>query len=195
MSLLDLITGSVGNQVAEKAESKFGISKTQIFALLAVAAPLIISALRKNASKSEEDANTINQALDKDHDGSILSNIQDVENKTDEGSSILGHVFGTDKPSVENQLSEKTGIGMDKIGPLLGMLAPVVMGYIGQQKQANQVTSGGGLTDLLGGILNEAAPQQQASAGNPLLDLASQFLDKNKNGSMIDDLLGMFTKK
>ncbi|WP_153929601.1 hypothetical protein [Riemerella anatipestifer] len=34
MSLLDLITGNPGTQVAEKAESKFGISKSQIMALL-----------------------------------------------------------------------------------------------------------------------------------------------------------------
>ena len=43
MSLIDLITGNTGNQVAEQAENKFGISKGQIIALLAVAAPLIIS--------------------------------------------------------------------------------------------------------------------------------------------------------
>ncbi len=43
MSLLDLITGSTGNQVAEQVENKFGISKNQIIALLVVAANLVIS--------------------------------------------------------------------------------------------------------------------------------------------------------
>jgi hypothetical protein len=51
MSLLDLITGNTGNQVAEQAENKMGISKSQIIALLAVAAPLVISYLR-NKSKN-----------------------------------------------------------------------------------------------------------------------------------------------
>ena len=46
MSLIDLITGNAGTQVAEQAENKFGISKGQIIALLAVAAPLIISYLK-----------------------------------------------------------------------------------------------------------------------------------------------------
>ena len=46
MSLIDLLTGNTGNQVAEQAENKFGVSKTQILALLAVAAPLVISYLR-----------------------------------------------------------------------------------------------------------------------------------------------------
>ncbi|MCB4235882.1 DUF937 domain-containing protein [Kaistella anthropi] len=51
MSLIDLITGNAGNQVATQAENKFGISKNQIIALLAVSAPLVISYLRKNHKK------------------------------------------------------------------------------------------------------------------------------------------------
>ena len=47
MNLIELITGNAGNQVATQAENKFGISKTQVIALLAVAAPLVISYLRK----------------------------------------------------------------------------------------------------------------------------------------------------
>jgi hypothetical protein len=62
MSLLDLITGNTGNQVAEQAENKMGISKSQIIALLAVAAPLVISYLR-NKSKNTADAEALNNAL------------------------------------------------------------------------------------------------------------------------------------
>lgn len=50
MGLIDLLTGNTGNQVAERAENKFGISRNQILALLAVAAPFIISYLSKNRS-------------------------------------------------------------------------------------------------------------------------------------------------
>ncbi|WP_440311064.1 DUF937 domain-containing protein [Klebsiella pneumoniae] len=46
---------------------------------------------------------------------------------------MLDHIFGGQKSTVENQLSQNTGISIDKIGPILAMLAPVVMGYIGQQ--------------------------------------------------------------
>ena len=54
MSLLDLITGKVGNQVATEAENKFGISKSQMIALAAVAAPLIISYLRNKSQKDRK---------------------------------------------------------------------------------------------------------------------------------------------
>ena len=149
MGLLDLITGSTGTQVAQQEKKKFGISKNQIIALLVVAAPLVISYLKKKSENADE-AEKLNATLDKHHDGSILNNPAQALEREQEGDSILGHIFGGEKATVENQLSQNTGISMDKIGPILAMLAPVIMGYIGQQKQANNVTSGGGLGDLLG---------------------------------------------
>ena len=54
MSLIDLLTGNTSNQVAEQAENKFGISKNQVIALLAVAAPFIISYLRNKSQHAKE---------------------------------------------------------------------------------------------------------------------------------------------
>lgn len=175
MSLIDLITGNAGNQVATQAENKFGISKNQIIALLAVAAPLVISYLR-NKSQDANEAEALNNALDRDHDGSILDNPSQAEARQQEGGSILDHIFGGQKAQVENQLSQNTGISMDKIGPILSMLAPIIMGYIGKEKQANGVNSGGGLGDLLGGILGGAQQQAQQQQSNPLNDILGQVL-------------------
>ena len=150
MSLLDLITGNTGNQVAEQAENKMGISKSQIIALLAVAAPLVISYLR-NKSKNAADAEALNNALDKDHDGSILNDPSQALNRQDEGGSILNHVFGSDKQNVENQLSQSTGISMDKIGGISNACTNYY-GIYRTTKQANN-TGAGGLGDLLGGIM------------------------------------------
>lgn len=194
MSLIDLITGNAGNQVATQAENKFGVSKNQIIALLAVAAPLVISYLR-NKSQDANEAEALNNALDKDHDGSILNDPSQVEARQAEGGSILDHIFGGQKAQVENSLSQNTGISMDKIGPILGMLAPLIMGYIGQQKQANGVNSGGGLGDLLGGILGGAQSQAQTQDANPLNDILGQVLgggssQQQSSGNPLNDILG-----
>ena len=189
MSLLDLITGKVGNQVATEAENKFGISKSQMIALAAVAAPLIISYLR-NKSQNAKEAEALNNALDRDHDGSILDNPSSALEREQEGGSILDHIFGGQKATVENQLSQNTGISMDKIGPILAMLAPVIMGYIGQQKQANGVNAGG-LGDLLGGILGGAQQQTQQS-NDPLSSILGSVLGgaTQQSGGGLGDLLG-----
>lgn len=188
MSLLDLLTGNAGNQVATDAENKFGISKNQMIALLAVAAPLVISYLR-NKSKDPNEANALNAALDKDHDGSILNNPSQAASREAEGGSILSHIFGGQKADVENQLSQNTGISMDKIGPALGMLAPLIMGYIGQQKQQNNV-SAGGLGGLLDGILGSA--NQQSQSASPLNEILGSVLGggNSQNSNPLGNILG-----
>lgn len=194
MSLIDLITGNAGNQVASEAESKFGISKNQVIALLAVAAPLVISHLRNKSKENEQEAESLNNALNNDHDGSILDDPSQIASRQQEGNSILDHVFGGDKANVENRLSQNTGISMDKIGPILGMLAPIIMGYIGKQKQSSGVNSGGGLGDLLGGILGGAQSQAQAEPSNPLNDILGSVLGGSSqgksSGNPLNDILG-----
>lgn len=192
MSLLDLITGSAGNHVADKAQNQFGISRNQIIALMAVATPLVVSYL-KNKAKDKAEAESLNNALDKDHDGSILSEPSQIESRTQEGNSILDHIFGGQKAQVENELSQNTGISMDKIGPILGMLAPLIMGYIGKEKRSNQVQSGG-ISDLLGGLLGQA--QQEAQGSSPLNDILGQVLrsgNQNQTSNPLQDLLGGMT--
>ncbi|NIF03858.1 DUF937 domain-containing protein [Chryseobacterium sp. Tr-659] len=192
MSLIDLLTGNTGNQVAEQAENKFGINRNQVIALLAVATPLIISYLR-NKSQDANEAEALNNALDKDHNGSILNDASQIEARQAEGGSILSHIFGGQKSDVENQLSQNTGISIDKIGPILAMLAPVIMGYIGQQKQQNNVGAGG-LEDLLGGILGNASNQAQTQQSNPLNDILGSVLggsgQSQSSGNPLNDILG-----
>ncbi|MBA5247709.1 DUF937 domain-containing protein [Marnyiella aurantia] len=193
MNLIDLITGNAGSQVASQAENKFGISKNQVIALMAVAAPLVISYLRKKSQDDPNEAEALNSALDKDHDGSILDNPSQVEDRQQEGGSILDHIFGGQKSQVENQLSQNTGISMDKIGPVLAMIAPLIMGFIGKEKQSSGVNSGGGLGDLLGGILGGAQNQAQAEPSNPLNDILGSVLgggNSQSAGNPLNDILG-----
>lgn len=192
MSLLDLITGSTGNQVAQDAENKFGISKGQMITLAAVAVPLIVMYL-KNKSENAEEAESLNKALDKDHNGSILNNPSQALEKESEGNSILDHIFGAKKSAVESSLASQTGISMSTIGPLLATLAPIVMGYIGKQKQESGVSSGGGLSALLGGILGKASSDAQAEPNNPLNDILGGLLgggNSQSGGNNLNDILG-----
>lgn len=190
MGLIDLLTGNTGSQVAERAESKFGINRNQVLALLAVAAPLIISYLSKK-SQSASEAESLNAALDKDHDGSILNDVTQAEARQSEGNSILNHIFGGEKQDVENQLSQKTGISIDKIGPVLSMLAPIIMGYIGKEKQQGNVGAGG-LGGLLDSILGNVSSQTQNEQSNPLNDIIGSVLGGGQSNSSnpLNDILG-----
>ena len=73
-------------------------------------------------------------------------------------------------------------------------LAPIVMGFLGKQKQSQGVGADG-LGGLLGGLLGggqQAAPQQ--SSGNSMIDMASNMLDSDHDGSSLDDIASMAFK-
>ena len=61
------------------------------------------------------------------------------------------------------------------------------MAYLAKKKATDNLDAGG-LSDVL--------QQQTATNGNPLSQIATAMLDKNHDGSIVDDLLGgLFGKK
>ena len=197
MNLSDLLNSPIGQSLVTNVAGQFGLDEKQAASAVNLAVPVILGGLNKNAQSPEGAAN-LNNALESKHDGSLLDNLGNVlgrGNITDllqDGGGILGHVFGNDVPAVENGVAQKTGISADKIGPIIKMLAPVVMAYLAKEKNTNNVNAGG-LGDLLGGMLGSGAPKKRSGGG--IFDMVSGFLDKDKDGSAIDDIFDMFSKK
>ena len=103
------------------------------------------------------------------------------------GAGILSHVLGDQAGGAAEMISKATGVNENGVLGMMVKLAPLVMGVLGQQKQ-QQGLDASGLASLLGGSV-----QQQSS--NPLMQMATQFLDKNGDGSMVDDIMGMVGSK
>ena len=78
---------------------------------------------------------------------------------------------------------------MGQVAQILMFLAPIVMGYLGRQKQ-QQGVGADGLGGLIGGLLG-GGQAQQASAGGVLGNLATSMLDKDHDGSAVDDIASM----
>jgi hypothetical protein len=137
-------------------------------------------------SASEGGASALAGALDRDHDGSILDDLGGFLGNYSSGSGagILGHVFGGAQGAVEHSVSQASGLDMGKVGPLLVMLAPIVMGAIGRTQRQSGIGAGD-LAGLLGGAT------QQMGSGSGLMDMLSSVLDRDKDGSAIDDMAGM----
>lgn len=196
MNLSDLLNSPIGQSIVKNVAGQFGLDENQASAAVNTAIPVILGGLNSNA-QTPEGAASLNNALESKHDGSLLDNLGGLlggGNITDllqDGGGILGHVFGNNVNAVENGVAQKTGISTDKIGPIIKMLAPIVMAYLGKEKTTNNVNAGG-LGDLLGGLLGGG---QQKSSGGGIFDMVSGLLDQDKDGSALDDIIGMFTKK
>lgn len=225
MNISDLISGSIGNAAASSISSKLNIEPGKAKWLIAAAVPLMIAAINYNAKNKNQEAN-INKALD-DHSGGVLSNLAGAlmgNSNNDDGNKIVNHIFGANTQMVTQNLSEKSGLSSEQVAGTLSMLAPIVMSFLGKEKQSRQ-TSGGGVADLLGSLMsgnssnkksaggnllggllgnvlggNKPKPKQTKSAGGlgPLADLAGDFFNQNNNSqkksSTLETLAGMFMK-
>ena len=198
MNISDLLNSASGQAMVQSVSQQLGLNKNEASSAIGAALPTILAGLTRNAQTSEG-AQSLNNALETKHDGSLLDNLGsilggngNIQALQQDGNGILKHIFGNQLGGVEQNVSQKSGIGLDKIASLLPILAPIVMAYLGKQKQQNSV-SAGGLGDLLGSLLGGGASQSKSSGG--IMDLVTGILDKNNDGNVFDDLIGGFFKK
>ena len=176
------ITQQLSGVASQQIAARLGVSESTANTAVAVAVPLILSALARNASQPQG-AQDLHQAVTKDHDGSILDNLTGYlgNPQPGNGSGILGHVLGDQRSSVENNLAQATGLDQGAAGNLMEMVAPLVMGAVGKTQQQNGLDSSG--------LANYLGEQQQQTAAQPsMMGMLSSMLDSNKDGSMTDDL-------
>jgi hypothetical protein len=185
-AITQIITQQLGGSAARTIAQRFGISESTANTAVQMAVPLIVAALARNASQPQE-AESLHQAVAKDHDGSIFDNVTDyLQNpQTANGSGILGHVFGDQRPAIESNLAQVTGMDQGAAGGLLETLAPLVMGSLGKTQQTNGLDASG-LADLL----NNQQAEAQASAPGAM-SMLNSMLDQNQDGSSMDDLKRM----
>jgi len=199
LSLQDLLGQQQGGEAVEQISQQVGAEPSLVNTAIQYALPALIGGLANNAA-DPQGAQSLDNALAKDHDGSILGNLGGLGSlimgqlQTPEptppqlnAGGILGHILGGSQGQVAQDVSQKSGLQMGQVAQILMMLAPIVMGYLGQQKQQQNVGADG-LGGLLGGNAQAAAPQ---SSGNVMLDMASSMLDRDRDGSSLDDIASM----
>ena len=194
MSLLNALTEQIGGQVLQGLAKNIGADEGVTGAAISAAIPMIVGALAKNAS-TDDGAASLSNALQKDHDGSILDNLGGFLSQSDNGpgGAILGHVFGQKRGGIESALSQITGLNSGQSGNLLENLAPVILGQLGRTQRSQGLNPAD-----LAGLLAGESQQQSQGAGSPVMDILGKVLDQDGDGSMLDDiggLLGGFLKR
>jgi outer membrane protein OmpA-like peptidoglycan-associated protein len=102
------------------------------------------------------------------------------------GSQFLSSIFGSNLSSVNDTIGRSTGLASSKVGSLLSMAAPLLLGVLGQHVRQNNLSAAdlgntlkaeapslqrflpAGLGSLLGGVPSTvaAAPAEVVAAGN-----------------------------
>ena len=173
-------------ETLDKLGGSVGAAPDQVQQLAQIGLPALLQALGRNAATSEGAA-SLASALDQHQDDDV-DDLDGFLNNVDreDGAKMLQHIFGGNNARVENKLAQKTGMEMNQVSGLMAQLAPLLIGALAQQKKQQNVDQSG-ITDMLGGLL-----QQSAGSKNNFMNMAMDLLDADNDGSIMDDLGGMF---
>jgi hypothetical protein len=191
-AITQMITQQIAGSAVRAMASRIGVSESTTERAVQIAVPLIVAALARNAAQPEG-AKDLQEAVTKDHDGSIFDNLMGYLNnpQSGNGSGILGHVFGQQQGAIQNNLAQATGLDQNAAGNVLEMVAPLVMGAVGQTQRQSDLDADG-LSQFL-----DSQRQQTAETAPDLMGALNTMLDSNHDGSVTDDvgrLLGNFLK-
>ncbi len=191
MDMMDLMSMLSNKENVQKISGQVGADTDKVKKVVDLGIPTIIQAMGRNV-QSDDGAQALLNALQQHQEDDVEGMLQNPSaiDKND-GEKILSHILSSKDEQVRMGIAKETGLGKDEVGGILSQLAPLLMGVMGQQ-QKQQGVGTSGIASLVTDALGK-------SAKGGMMDIAAQFLDKDKDGSVVDDigdmLGGMFGKK
>jgi hypothetical protein len=177
-NILEAVLNAQGGGAAAEAGQAVGLSQEQTGAALSALVPALASGLTRNASLPGGLDSLLGALTGGGHSRYVddPSSLRNPEAVTD-GNAILGHILGSKDASreVASQAAAQTGIGEDVLKKLLPMAATLVMGSLSKQQG-------------LQGAVSAAVP------GAGILSMLTPMLDRDRDGSMVDDVIGQVGK-
>lgn len=172
--LTDQIQALLGGDAVEQLGSQLGVDGNTFSTVTLTALPLMVGALSHN-TRDQHGAESLASALH-EHDGGVFDHPDAIPTDSLENEKILGHLFGSWRGAVEQEVERTTGADRESINKVLLTLAPIVMGWLGrEQREANLDPHGLGEF-----IQNEHAENQRQDTGG-LLGRFSALLEGRAN--------------
>jgi hypothetical protein len=186
MNILEALMAAQGGGAVKQLGQQFGLGDDQTSAALSALVPALAAGLAKNATR-EGGLEGLTAALSGGRHGSYLDDLGSLTRPETvaDGNGILGHILGSKDVSrqVAAQAAASSGVGPDILKQMLPVVAAMVMGAMAKNAGGRAATAGlpGGLGANLG-------------AGGGLLDMLTPMLDRDRDGSVVDDVTGMLGK-
>lgn len=187
-SILETLLGQLQGPALQQMASQVGADESTVRKAAATAIPVLLGAMARNAA-SDEGAQALHGAIQKDHDGSLLDNVQaflggNAGGRAANGAGILGHLLGSRAPAAATAVGQGSGLDASQAGRLMAMLAPLVMGAVGKVQR----TQGLDPASLGASLQTE---REQAVKGSGAGALLMSLLDRDGDGSVLDEAGGL----
>jgi hypothetical protein len=200
MQITDILARIGGLQSVAR---ELGVSETDAASGAEALMPAILGGFKKQAQAQPTGLEGLGGLLGQFGGGGLLDQVL-APQPTDvsRGNDVLGQIFGSKDVSrtVAQNAASQSGLDPALLKKMLPMLAMLVAGFMAKQQGAGAeaqpaAPSGGGLGDLLGGLLGGggASGASGAMPGGAAPGLGA-LLDLNGDGNPLDDILRMAGK-
>jgi hypothetical protein len=184
MDILSAILGAQGGGAVQQLGQQFGLDDSQVSSALGALVPALAAGFQNNMS-SQQGLDGLTAALSGGGHQQYIENPSSLATADTiaDGNGILGHVFGSKDVSrqVASRAAAQTGIGQDVLKSMLPVVAAMMMGTMARRMSQPQAAAAGA------GFGGTAA----SLGGNSLLGMLTPMLDSNRDGSIVDDVVGM----
>ena len=164
-----------GSQALDSLGQAVGLDRNQVANMIDSLAPMVVRGLQ-HRTVSEEGATGLRDALSTGNHARYIDNPSEVQTESarEDGLAILGHIFGDRQvhQNVATEAATRTGLDTSVIEQALPQVAGLIMAALSKHSNAGQNL--------------EPSPAQQS----PLGSVAAMF-DFNKDGQVLDDIIGM----
>jgi len=178
-----LVDSIVNNdELVESIASELGIKTSDAGSVITYLAPILLGAAKQNFQGSRDSGDLLKQIQDSQFSDMIDAPKQAVESGglADLGNIILKELTGSKENSgkVATHVQSETGISDLIIKKILPMIAPFIIGALGKKAAPS---------------MNQHQQSNGSMVGG-LEDVLISMIDKDHDGSIIDDMMQMAMK-
>jgi hypothetical protein len=182
INLMETILGGFNADTVTKIGETVGADPLSTGKAMTAAVPAMVSGLATQAARPGG-ASALLGLLNQGQFGNIVGNLSGyLSNPVAAGGvNLVQQIFGGDQSVAESQVAKASGLSAGAIGRLLPLLAPIVMGALGNVAKTQSLDAAG-----LGKFLSDQQGLIRSSAPGLLGFL--ERIDANDDGSIMDDL-------
>jgi hypothetical protein len=152
MNLVSLVKQFLTPDIINRIATALGLDRYTTQTAIGAAVPGLLAGLL-GVAQQPGGAQRVADAVNQQASSGVLGNFANAlgqpgqSSLIDKGSSMLGSLFGGGQNALASAVGKFSGLGQGESSSLLGMLAPLVMGTIGQSQGAR--VDAGGISSLL----------------------------------------------
>ena len=179
MNLMDMILNGQNGELVRQMANNFQLDEGQTRSAMGALIPALSRGIDREASSAQGLEDLVG-ALGRGNHRQYLDDPASLgqAGAVVDGNGILGHLFGSKEVSreVASRAAQSSGVDSGILKKMLPLLASAAMGAMAKQGFGNDASHlAGGQDSGIGGLL-------------------TSFLDADKDGSAMDDILGMASR-